>query len=120
MVQEVVSPNGHTVLYGENAKDNEILTFQRSHKNDIWFHARDVPGSHVILRPVGGIKPKHVDKVDLQFTANIAAVHSKARKNSGIVPISYCLIGNVSRPSTPSPMGMVEISDSKTIMGLKN
>lgn len=116
MVQELLSPNGHQVLYGENAKDNEQLTFRHAHKNDIWFHARDVPGSHVLLRPAGNIKPKYVNREDLRFAANVAAQHSKAR-NKGSVPVSYCSIRNVSRPSEPSPLGTVDIIDSKTIIG---
>jgi predicted ribosome quality control (RQC) complex YloA/Tae2 family protein len=117
MVQELLSPNGHQVFYGENAKDNEQLTFRHAHKNDIWFHTRDVPGSHVILRPAGNIKPKYVKREDLQFAANIAAQHSKARNKGSVVPVSYCPIQNVSRPKDPSPLGTVDIEGSKTLLG---
>jgi len=113
MVQELLSPSGHKVFYGENAKDNEYLTFHISDKHDIWFHARDVPGSHVILRPVGD---ERVRREDLQFSADVAARHSKA-KHKGSVPVSYCSIKNVSRPSAPSPLGTVDIVNSKTIIG---
>ena len=116
MIQELVSPGGHKVYYGENAQDNELLTFRLSCRNDLWFHARDVPGSHVLLRPVG-VKPKAVHRRDMQFAADVAARRSKA-KNKGTVPVSYCPITKVSKPVRGAPLGTVEIEGDRTLMGV--
>lgn len=112
MVKELTSPNGHLVYYGENALDNERLTFDFSHKGDIWFHAHNVPGSHVLLRCMGGEK---VCQTDIQFSANVAARHSKSRHIPS-VPIIFCVVSNVSKPKQ-ALVGTVQVHTSKYITG---
>jgi predicted ribosome quality control (RQC) complex YloA/Tae2 family protein len=76
---------GYTILVGKNAKQNDLLTFQYSKKNDIWLHARDAFGSHVIVRnPSDRDLPAPV----LEYAAGLAARHSK-RKHEGLVPVQY-------------------------------
>ncbi|HEX2900145.1 MAG TPA: NFACT RNA binding domain-containing protein, partial [Bacteroidia bacterium] len=70
---------------GKNAKQNDSLTFGHSRKDDLWLHARDTPGSHVIIRnPTAGPIPNPV----LEFAASLAAKHSK-RKHENLVPVQY-------------------------------
>lgn len=83
-VREALSPAGYTVLWGENATANDYLTLRVAKPSDLWFHARGITSSHVILRTGG--HPEKVQKPDLEFAAKIAARNS-AQKHSSLVPI---------------------------------
>ncbi|MFM2393166.1 MAG: hypothetical protein RLZZ546_1148, partial [Bacteroidota bacterium] len=48
-MKTIQTPTGSHIIYGENARDNDILTFTHKNKNDLWFHVQEYPGSHVIL-----------------------------------------------------------------------
>lgn len=78
----------YKVYVGKDSKSNDLLTLKFAKQNDYWFHARAVPGSHVILRVVNAKEP--VPKSVLKKAASIAAFHSKA-KTAGVVPVSYTL-----------------------------
>ncbi len=74
---------GFVILIGRNAKNNDILTKQYAHKDDLWLHARDVSGSHVVIKNKSGIKfPVMV----IERAAQIAAWHSK-RRNDSLCPV---------------------------------
>lgn len=77
---------GFTVWVGKHAKANELLLNSYSRKNDVWMHARDVAGSHVLLRTSSGINgiPKKV----LEQAASLAAWFSKG-KTQGWLPVQY-------------------------------
>ncbi len=74
------------VFVGKNNTSNDLLTLKFAKQNDYWFHARSVPGSHVVLRVENTkvIIPKNI----LKKAASLAAFHSKA-KTAGTVPVSY-------------------------------
>ena len=74
------------VFVGKDSKNNDLLTTKFAKQNDYWFHARSVPGSHVVLR-VENAK-ETIPKPILKKTASLAAFHSKA-KTAGLVPVSY-------------------------------
>ncbi|ROL56018.1 DUF814 domain-containing protein [Bacteroidetes/Chlorobi group bacterium Naka2016] len=76
---------GVVIYVGKNAKNNEELTFGFAKPNDYWFHARDVGGSHCVLKYSKGKEPT---KEIIKKAAEIAAYYSKAR-NSDYVPVSY-------------------------------
>jgi len=76
------------LFVGKDSMNNDVLTTKFAKQNDYWFHARSVPGSHVVLR-VDNTK-EGVPKNILKKAAAIAAFHSKA-KTAGIVPVSYTL-----------------------------
>lgn len=106
------SPSGGTVFVGSNAAENEYLTFVFAQKHDLWFHVKDVPGSHVILR-----SDQSKSNEDLLFAAEKAAEYSKCRAvfDSGKkVSVDYCHILDVSKPKH-SPIGQVEIANAKTV-----
>ena len=76
---------GYKILVGKNAQDNDVLTLRHAAKNDLWLHARDCPGSHVIVRCKPGSNfPKPV----IERAAALAAWHSK-RKGETLCPVSY-------------------------------
>ncbi|MCL6493865.1 MAG: NFACT RNA binding domain-containing protein [Ignavibacterium sp.] len=76
----------YNVYVGKDSKSNDLLTLKFAKQNDYWFHARSVPGSHVVLRIDNAKEP--LPKSVLKKVASIAAYHSKA-KTAGVVPVSY-------------------------------
>jgi predicted ribosome quality control (RQC) complex YloA/Tae2 family protein len=103
------SPGGLKILIGRNNRQNDKLTLKDASKNDLWFHTKNIPGSHVIL-VTGGNNP---DEEDLRAAATEAALHSKA-KNSSLVPVDYTKVRYVSKPQGAKP-GMVIYVNQKTI-----
>ena len=102
--------DGYTVLVGRNNKENDYLTCKFANKNDIWFHTKDIHGSHVILKT----NPKEIVPDDVLFeVAKLAAKHSKA-KNSSHVPVDFCKVSFVKKPSGSKP-GYVIYSNNKTL-----
>lgn len=75
----------YDVYVGKDSKNNDLLTFRFGKPNDYWFHARGVPGSHVILKNPG---KDGVPKEIIKKTASVAAFYSKA-KNGSFVPVAY-------------------------------
>ncbi len=76
----------YDVFVGKDSTNNDLLTMKFAKQNDYWFHARSVPGSHVVLKVTNTKEP--VPKNILKNAAAIAAYHSKA-KTSGLAPVSY-------------------------------
>jgi hypothetical protein len=72
-----------TIWAGRDAKNNDELTMRWARKNDLWLHARDVPGSHVIVRHQAG---KPFPKDVIEYAASIAAWNSK-RKTESLCPV---------------------------------
>lgn len=102
--------DGFKIYVGRNNKENDWLTLSFANKNDIWFHAKDIHGSHVILRVDNS---KSIDDDILVKCAEIAAKHSKAKESSN-VPVDYCLVQFVKKPNSAKP-GMVIFTNNKTI-----
>lgn len=103
--------DGYTVLVGRNNKENDYLTLKYANKNDIWFHTKDFHGSHTILKIDNNLPYPNIEL--LTKVATIAAVHSKA-KNSSNVPVDYCEVKYVKKPSGSKP-GMVIYTNNKTL-----
>ena len=103
--------DGYTVLVGRNNKENDYLSLKFANKNDLWFHTKDIHGSHTILK-IDTSKPLP-DSDILVKVAKIAALHSKA-KNSSNVPVDYCEVRFVKKPSGSKP-GMVIYTNNKTL-----
>jgi predicted ribosome quality control (RQC) complex YloA/Tae2 family protein len=83
--QYVIAEKYH-VYVGKDSSNNDMLTTKFAKQNDYWFHARSVPGSHVVLRVENSKEP--VPKDVLKKAASLAAYHSKA-KTAGMAPVSY-------------------------------
>ncbi|MBC6356099.1 fibronectin/fibrinogen-binding protein [Lactobacillus helsingborgensis] len=88
--------SGKTVLVGKNNLQNDWLTFKKANKTDIWFHVKNIPGSHVILQS------SEATDEDIKETAEIAAYFSKA-KNSAHVQVDYVVDKRVKKPNGAKP-----------------
>lgn len=102
---------GYTILIGKNAKNNDLLTKQYAHKEDLWLHARDVTGSHVVIKNQSGKKfPSPV----IERAAQLAAWHSKRRTDS-LCPVIVTPKKYVRKPKG-LPEGAVVIDKEDVIM----
>ncbi|MGI6721819.1 MAG: Rqc2 family fibronectin-binding protein [Anaerovoracaceae bacterium] len=106
---EYHTSDGFRVLAGHNNKENDQLTFRMAGKHDLWFHTKDIPGSHVILFTEG----REVSDSAIFEAAAIAAYHSKAR-NSENVPVDCTLVRHVKKPNGAKP-GMCIFTDNRTV-----
>ncbi|WP_017651541.1 Rqc2 family fibronectin-binding protein [Fortiea contorta] len=93
------TPSGFEVLIGRNNRQNDQLTFRVAGDYDLWFHAQEIPGSHVLLRLEPGAVP---EAADLQFAANLATYYSRARQ-SDQVPVVYTQPKHVYKPKGAKP-----------------
>lgn len=103
-------PGGFEALAGKTDADNDLLSLQVARPNDLWFHVRGLPGSHVVLRHPAGERP---DTATIKQAAAIAAWHSKAR-NAGTVTVNCTEAKHVGKPRGAKP-GSVTIKREKTI-----
>jgi predicted ribosome quality control (RQC) complex YloA/Tae2 family protein len=94
---------------GKNNRQNERLTLKTAHKDDIWLHAQNIPGSHVIIVR----NNQEIPDTTLEEAAILAAYFSKA-KNSSKVPVDYTERRNVKKQANSKP-GMVIYNNFKTI-----
>ena len=90
---------GYSVLCGKNNTANDFLTFHHAQKGDWWFHAKNMPGSHVILECTGMPEPPAQDFTE---AAVIAAVYSKAGEGA-MVQVDYTPVRQVKKPAGARP-----------------
>lgn len=93
-----ISSAGHEILVGKNNIQNDMITFKIGKKEDYWFHAKNMPGSHVIIRTNGD----ELTDEEYMEAARIAAFYSKG-KNSGTVEVDYTKKSNVKKPANAKP-----------------
>lgn len=94
-----LAPSGFEVLIGRNNQQNDRLTFRLANDYDLWFHAQEIPGAHVLLR----LEPGAVaEDRDLQFTADLAAYYSRSRQSIS-VPVVYTQPKHVYKPKGAKP-----------------
>lgn len=106
---EFVTSGGFSVLVGRNNLSNDTLTFKSAKGNDLWFHTKNVHGSHAVLITRG----ETVSQEDIIEAAGISAYYSKARESSGVA-VDYCRICFVKRQPGGIP-GRVFYTDYKTV-----
>ncbi len=106
---EVVSPQGFKILIGRNNRQNDELTLKTADKEDLWFHTKNIPGSHVILLLEGKQPTEEV----IMLAAKLAAEHSKAAESSS-VPVDYTKVKFIKKPAGSKP-GMVIYKTNKTV-----
>jgi predicted ribosome quality control (RQC) complex YloA/Tae2 family protein len=104
------SSDGYEVLVGRTARDNDQLTFRVARPNDLWLHAGDYPGSHVIVRNASRSEIPHRTIIE---AAELAAKFSQASKDSR-VNIHYTRRKFLAKPKGAAP-GLVRMSSFKTI-----
>ena len=88
---------GYELLVGRNNVQNDYLTFKTAEKHDIWFHTKDIPGSHVIM-VTGGEEPSERDYTE---AAAVAAYYSKATQD--LVAVDYTAVKNIKKPQGAKP-----------------
>lgn len=98
---------------GLSARGNRYVTFKQARPEDIWMHAHELPGSHVIIRGArdrAALEGEH--RAALEFAASLAAAHSKGR-NAGSVPIDYTERRHVR--SVPGTIALVTYTNPGTL-----
>ena len=95
---EAMTPGGYRLLIGRNNLQNDQLTFRVAEKGDLWFHAKGVPGSHVLLLCAG----EEPSAEDYTYAASLAAGYSAAASGDQ-VPVDYTRVKNVRKPSGARP-----------------
>ena len=88
---------GYELLVGRNNIQNDELTFKVAEKDDLWFHVKDIPGSHVIML-AGGEEPSETDYTE---AAALAAFFSKA--TGDLVTVDYTRVKNIKKPQCAKP-----------------
>jgi predicted ribosome quality control (RQC) complex YloA/Tae2 family protein len=109
--REFQSRSGKAILVGKGAKQNDALTVRFARGNDLWLHAHDWSGSHVVVRLQPG---EDIDEESLLDAATLAAHHSKA-KGAAKVEVIYARAKHVAKPKG-FPPGMVSVASPKTIL----
>lgn len=100
-------PSGSTLFIGKNNKQNDYVTFTMGGPKDLWFHTKDIPGSHVILKANGS-----ANEEDILAAVELAAFFSKA-SNSSNVPVDCVERRFVKKPAGSKP-GFVIFTNQKT------
>lgn len=107
--REFETSDGFKVLVGRNNRQNDLLTLKTASKNDLWFHTKDIPGSHTVIITEG----REVSEQAILEAAQIAAFFSKAKESSQ-VPVDYTIIKRVNKPQGAKP-GKVIYTEQKTV-----
>ncbi|MCR4950832.1 MAG: NFACT family protein [Solobacterium sp.] len=106
-VTSVRTPSGVVISYGRNNLQNEQLTWKTAKKDEVWLHAKDYHGSHVVIHDPSP------DEDTLRLAAMIAAYYSAGRQSSS-VPVVYCPVRNLKKIPGAKP-GMVQLGSYKMI-----
>lgn len=106
---EETSPQGFRIIIGKNNLQNDYITTKLATKNDMWFHTKNIPGSHVVVLSNG----EDLSEETILKAATLAALHSKAQ-NGEKVAVDYTPIKYVKKPSGAKP-GMVIYTTNKTV-----
>ncbi|UPM53084.1 Rqc2 family fibronectin-binding protein [Gottfriedia acidiceleris] len=106
-LDEYISTTGEPLLVGKNNKQNDYLTNKLASRDELWFHTKDIPGSHVVIRA------KDPSETAIKEAAIIAAYFSKARQSSS-VPVDYTEIRHVKKPNGSKP-GFVIYEQNNTV-----
>ncbi|QLL69928.1 NFACT RNA binding domain-containing protein [Lactobacillus sp. 3B(2020)] len=104
---EYYATDGTLILVGKNNRQNDRLSFKIANKNDLWFHVKDIPGSHVVIRDA------NPSQQTIMEAAQIAAYFSKGQ-NSTHVQVDYLPIKALHKPSGAKP-GFVTFRGQTTL-----
>ncbi len=105
----VKTTDGFAIIIGKNNRQNDVVTFKQAQSEDLWLHAKDIPGSHVIIRRDN----KEITEQAIVEAALLAAHFSKGRQSAN-VPVDYTRRRYVRKPSGAKP-GFVIYDHQSTI-----
>ncbi|MGX7059257.1 NFACT RNA binding domain-containing protein [Vagococcus humatus] len=105
--EKYLSSDGTSILVGKNNLQNDKLTLKTARKTDIWLHAKDIPGSHVIIEHASP------SNETLEEAAILAAYFSKYQL-SNKVPVDYVSVKHVKKPNGAKP-GFVIYDNQQTL-----
>lgn len=106
---KIKTEDGFDIYIGRNNRQNDYLTLKKAKKNDLWFHVKDAPGSHVILKNDN----RDFSNNAMMTAAKLAAKYSSLSKSQNI-PVDYTFKMNVKRHPAKKP-GLVSYTNYKTI-----
>ena len=107
--RKYTTKEGFVIAVGKNNTQNDMLTLKWAKSSDIWLHAKNIPGSHVIIRKENKEIPNEV----IKKAAGLAAYFSKAREST-LVAVDYTYVKNIKKPRGAKP-GMVIYFNNKTL-----
>ena len=106
-IETYLTKDNISIYVGKNNLQNDYLTFKMASKNDMWFHVKDMPGSHVVVHS------EDLDEYTIRLASQMAAYFSKG-KHSSSVPVNYTKIRTLKKPQGTKP-GKVILSHYSTI-----
>lgn len=109
---EFRSTDGFRILVGRNNRENDELTLRQAKKNDLWFHTKNIPGSHVVL----ALEGRKATSQAIGEAAALAACYSRGRDSSNVA-VDYTEVRRVSKPQGAKP-GMVIYVGNKTVFAV--
>ena len=105
------SLSGLTILVGRGAEENDTLTFRIAHGNDLWLHARGLPGAHVVVR----LRKAGAPDQDTLLDAAHLAVHFSDGRGQAAVDVAYTHVKHVRKAKGAGP-GAVTYSQERVIL----
>ncbi|SET80908.1 Predicted component of the ribosome quality control (RQC) complex, YloA/Tae2 family, contains fibronectin-binding (FbpA) and DUF814 domains [Oceanobacillus limi] len=105
--EQYIATDGTLILVGKNNKQNEYVTMKVAHRDEVWLHTKDIPGSHVVIRET------NPSEETIFEAAQLAAYYSKSGSSSS-VPVDYTKIRHVKKPNGAKP-GFVTYENQKTV-----
>lgn len=110
-VTRITAAEGFEILIGRNNRQNDYLTMHLAKKEDLWLHAKDAPGAHVVIRPRPG---REIPAAVLEMAAGLAAYYSEGRRSSK-VSVDCTLRKHVWKPARARP-GFVLYDNHRTLL----
>lgn len=108
---EAVSPAGYQLVWGRNPRENDRISREVAAPDDLWFHAHNLPGCHLVLRRAG--RAGEIPEQDVLFAASLAAGYSRAKDDSR-VEVIVALAKDVRKPKGAKP-GLVTVAVFRTV-----
>ncbi|WP_223649055.1 NFACT RNA binding domain-containing protein [Hymenobacter psoromatis] len=108
---KVFEDHGFTILVGRNAQNNDLLTQKYAHKDDLWLHAKDVTGSHVVIRHRAG---QPVPEPVVEHAAQLAGWYSR-RQHDSLCPVTVTPKKFVRKPKGALP-GQVVVERERVVL----
>lgn len=99
-IETYLTKDNITIYVGKNNLQNDYLTFKMASRNDMWFHVKDMPGSHVVVHS------EELNEYTIRLASKIAAYFSKG-KHSSSVPVNYTQIKTLKKPQGAKPCQVI-------------